>query len=238
MNAVVDELAKEKDISALYDLWYEQRDKITGIYQDTPEQRIPLSQNKEFKAIKNAVIQESLNILYDRITFEEAVSEPEGFVPDEQEPEEPKTESSAPKNGGTIPTIRCSNTARQRNISNKDSPLYDPAEAVRWLLLSAEQGYEYAQYRLGKLYLLGDGIEQNFLQAEGWLGQASDQGNSYAKYSLAKMHLAGLAQQSDAHKAVRLLRSLQIRNREPVGAVSAGKILFPRRAYRKGHGGS
>ena len=62
MNAVVDELAKEKDISALYDLWYEQRDAITGTYQDTPEQRVPLSQNKEFKAIKNAVIQESLNI--------------------------------------------------------------------------------------------------------------------------------------------------------------------------------
>ena len=70
VNAVVDELAKEKDISAFYDLWYEQRDKITGTYQDTPEQRISLSQNKEFKAIKNAVIQESLNILYDRITFE------------------------------------------------------------------------------------------------------------------------------------------------------------------------
>ena len=40
VNAVIDELAKEKDISALYDLWYEQRDKITGTYQDTPEQRI------------------------------------------------------------------------------------------------------------------------------------------------------------------------------------------------------
>ena len=93
VNAVVDELAKNRDISALYDLWYEQRDAITGTYQDTPEQRIPLSQNKEFKAIKNAVIQESLNILYDRITFEEAVSEPEIFPPDEQE--EPSMESSA-----------------------------------------------------------------------------------------------------------------------------------------------
>lgn len=80
--------AKDKDIAALYDLWYEQRDAITGIDQDTPEQRIPLSQNKEFKAIKNAVIQESLNILYDHITFEEAVSEQEIFTPDEQEQEE------------------------------------------------------------------------------------------------------------------------------------------------------
>ncbi len=62
VNAVVDELAKNPEIAALYDLWYAQRDTIIGTYQDTPEQRIPLSQNKEFKAIKNAVIQESLNI--------------------------------------------------------------------------------------------------------------------------------------------------------------------------------
>lgn len=62
VNAVVDELAKNPEIAAIYDLWYAQRDAIIGTYQDTPERRIPLSQNKEFKAIKNAVIQESLNI--------------------------------------------------------------------------------------------------------------------------------------------------------------------------------
>ena len=200
VNAVVDELAKEKDISALYDLWYEQRDKITGTYQDTPEQRISLSQNKEFKAIKNAVIQESLNILYDRITFEEAVSEPEEFAPDEQEPEETKTESSASKKWRSDPDHPLFQYRKAKEYLDKDSPLYDPAEAVRWLLLSAAQGYEYAQYRLGKLYLLGNEIEQDFPQAESW------QGNSYAKYSLAKMHLAGLAAESDEHKAMRLLQ--------------------------------
>lgn len=206
VNAIVDELAKDKDISALYDLWYEQRDAVTGTYQDTPEQRISLSQNKEFKAIKNAVIQESLNILYDRITFEEAVSEPEEFAPDEQEPEETKTESSAPKKWWSDPDHPLFQYRKAKEYLDKDSPLYDPAEAVRWLLLSAAQGYEYAQYRLGKLYLLGNEIEQDFPQAESWLEKASDQGNSYAKYSLAKMHLAGLAAESDEHKAMRLLR--------------------------------
>ena len=46
VNAIVDELTKDKDISALYDLWYEQRDAITGTYQDERDPRIPLSQNK------------------------------------------------------------------------------------------------------------------------------------------------------------------------------------------------
>ena len=206
VNAIVDELSKEKDISALYDLWYEQRDAITGTYQDTPEQRIPLSQNKEFKAIKNAVIQESLNILYDRVTFEESVSELEEFAPDEQEPEETKTESSAPKKWWSDPGHPIYQYRKAKQYLDKDTPLYDPSEAVRWLLLSAAQGYESAQYRLGKLYLLGNEIEQDFQQAESWLEQASAQGNSYAKYSLAKMHLAGLAVQSDEVKAIRLLR--------------------------------
>lgn len=206
VNAVVDELAKDKDIATLYDLWYEQRDAITGTYQDTPEQRIPLSQNKEFKSIKNAVIQESLNILYDRITFEEAITEPEEFAPDEQEPEETKTESSAPQKWWNDPDHPLFQYRKAKEYLDKDSLLYDPAEAVRWLLLSAEQGYEYAQYRLGKLYLNGDEIEQDIPQAEEWFEKASAQGNSYAKYSLVKMHLAGLAQMSDEHKAMRLLR--------------------------------
>lgn len=206
VNAVVDELAKERDISVLYDLWYEQRDAITGTYQDTTEQRIPLSQNKEFKSIKNAVIQESLDILYDRITFEEAITEPEEFAPNEQEPEITKSESSAPKKWWSDPDYPLFQYRKAKEYLDKDSPFYDPSEAVRWLLLSAEQGYEYAQYRLGKLYLLGDEIEQDILQAEGWFEKASEQGNSYAKYSLAKMHLAGLAAESDTHKAVRLLR--------------------------------
>lgn len=206
VNAVVDELSKEKDISALYDLWYEQRDAVTGTYRDTPEQRIPLSQNKEFKAIKNAVIQESLNILYDRITFEEAITDAEEFAPDVLEQEETVSDTPAPKNKWNDPNSPLFQYRKAKEYLDRDGSLYDPAEAVRWLELSAEQGYEYAQYRLGKLYLSGDEIEQDFSQAEIWFERASDQGNSYAKCSLAKMHLAGLAQNSDVHKAVRLLR--------------------------------
>ena len=71
IDGIVDELAKDERLAELYNLWYEQRDHITRTYQDTMTQRIPLSQNKEFKTIKNAVIQEALNILHNRITFED-----------------------------------------------------------------------------------------------------------------------------------------------------------------------
>lgn len=202
VNAVVDELAKDKDIAALYDLWYEQRDAITGTYQDTPEQRIPLSQNKEFKAVKNAVIQESLNILYDRITFEEAVSDPEIFTPDEQE--EPSTESSASEkwwndHGNPIYQYR-----KAKEYLDRDNPRYDPTEAVRWLEQSADQGYEYAQYRLGKLYLTGKEVEQNIEYGLYRAWQAEQQNNPFAQYLLGKTYLNGELVEQDLPQAEQL----------------------------------
>lgn len=62
INGIVDELAKDERIAALYDLWYKQRDEIVRIYQDHFPERIPLSQNKEFKSIRNAVLQEALKL--------------------------------------------------------------------------------------------------------------------------------------------------------------------------------
>ena len=62
INGIVDELAKDERIAALYELWYNQRDAIVRIYQDRLPERIPLSQNKEFKSIRNAVLQEALKL--------------------------------------------------------------------------------------------------------------------------------------------------------------------------------
>ncbi len=92
IDGIVDELAKDERIADLYNLWYEQRDHIIRTYQDTMTQRIPLSQNKEFKTIKNAVIQEALNILHNRITFEdEHIDQP-------KEDDETVEESDSKKN--------------------------------------------------------------------------------------------------------------------------------------------
>ena len=71
INGIIDELAKDERIAELYNLWYEQKENVIRTYQDTMPQRIPLSANKEFTTIKNAVIQEALNIMHNRITFED-----------------------------------------------------------------------------------------------------------------------------------------------------------------------
>lgn len=200
VNAVVDELAKNPEIAALYDLWYAQRDTIIGTYQDTPEQRIPLSQNKEFKAIKNAVIQESLNILYDRITFEDSLSNSEEDAPEPLEQEEALQENAGKKKWND-PNDPLFQYCKVKLYLDKDSPIYDPVEAVRWLELSADQGYEYAQYRLGKLYLAGTEVEQNVAYGLQRAWQAEQQNNDCAQYLLGKVYLKGELVEQDLAQA-------------------------------------
>ncbi len=62
VDAIVKELALEPRIQELYKLWYEQKEDVLRTYTDTFPEREPLEQNKEFKAIRNAVVQAALEI--------------------------------------------------------------------------------------------------------------------------------------------------------------------------------
>ncbi len=59
----------------------------------------------------------------------------------------------------------------------------DNAEAVKWIRKSAEQGYEYAQYFLGNMYVTGwDGVvPQDDTEAKKWMLKAAEQGNLDAR---------------------------------------------------------
>jgi len=46
-------------------------------------------------------------------------------------------------------------------------------EAMIWYLRSAEQKYVMAYYSIGWMYLVGDGVEQNFIESKNWLSAAS-----------------------------------------------------------------
>ncbi|MEE0968036.1 MAG: MobP3 family relaxase, partial [Clostridia bacterium] len=190
IDGVVDELAKDERIAELYNLWYEQRENIVRTYQDSMPQRIPLSQNKEFRAIKNAVIQEALNLLHNNITFEDDVFEEEPITDTE-----PKTETK--RNPWTDPEDMRYQYIRGKSYLDVESEDFDPDEAVRWLELSAEQGFDVAMYRLGKLYLQGYLIEKNVVQALHWLHKADDANNQYAQYLLGKLYLNGTEIKSD-----------------------------------------
>ena len=59
VDSIVDELEKLPEVAAYYFVWNGLRDTLEGYYKNRPRQRNPLSQQKEFRAIKNAIIQEA-----------------------------------------------------------------------------------------------------------------------------------------------------------------------------------
>ena len=69
VDSIVDELEKLPEVAAYYSVWNGLRDTLEGYYKSTPRQRNPLSQQKEFRAIKNAIIQEAERL---SLQFEES----------------------------------------------------------------------------------------------------------------------------------------------------------------------
>ena len=59
VDEIVDELEKLPEVAAYYSVWNGLRDTLEGYYKNRPRQHSPLSQQKEFRAIKNAIIQEA-----------------------------------------------------------------------------------------------------------------------------------------------------------------------------------
>ena len=71
VDEIVDELAKDERVSAAYSLWQDLREQLCIDYNQTPPQRIPLSQQKEFKTVRNMVIRETLRLSETNFTFED-----------------------------------------------------------------------------------------------------------------------------------------------------------------------
>ncbi len=72
VDEIVDELAKIPSMAECYAAWNKLKDELESYYKDTPRQHLSLSQQKEFRAIKNLVIQEAENLHRNVFTFEDA----------------------------------------------------------------------------------------------------------------------------------------------------------------------
>ena len=59
VDEIVDELENLPEVAAYYSVWNGLRDTLEGYYKNRPRQHNPLSHQKEFRAIKNAIIQEA-----------------------------------------------------------------------------------------------------------------------------------------------------------------------------------
>ena len=186
VDEIVDEMERLPGVSRCYDQWLLLQGKVDAYYHDKPQERVPLSKQKEFTQIKNAVIREAESLRLDEITFEEK------NLGQHDEPEEFHNESY---DYGTL-----------RNVIRDESlTMEERGEAVSEMEKLAESGDRYAQYLMGKLWRDGPLLIPDSVEARYWFEQAAEQGHLAAQYSLAKLYLSDDLEVRDTQKGMNWL---------------------------------
>ena len=192
VDEIVDELAKDERVEKAYRLWYEMRNEVLHSYMDDLPEPLPLSQQKEFKSIKNMIIKEADNLNKGTITFED-FTESNSMIVEEIETEDLFMDDIAVINK-ELDNI---------NVNLKSSFLYygkakvilkeensdeeDIKRAVIFLEIASDKGNQFAQYMLGKLYLLGKYVTEDKEMAKKYFTLSAEQGNEYAKFFIENM---------------------------------------------------
>ena len=117
VDSIVDELEKLPEVAAYYSVWNGLRDTLEGYYKNRPRQHNPLSQQKEFRAIKNAIIQEAER-LRQQMEQEQTTSEQEP-----SQAEEPSAEETS-RDASTNSTLANENTSSATSHSARLSSEY------------------------------------------------------------------------------------------------------------------
>jgi len=189
VDEIVDELSKDERIRKAYNLWYEMRNEALHSYMDSLPEPLPLSQQKEFKSIKNMIIKEADILNKGNITFEEHDDA------DEMIAEEIYTDDLLMHD-----TVVINQELDKINLNSKSTLFYygkakvilkeenpdedDIKRAINFLEIASDNGNQFAQYMLGKLYLLGRYVSEDKEMAKEYFTLSAEQGNEYAKYFL------------------------------------------------------
>ena len=187
VDEIVDKLEELPVVRACYDQWCLLQSEVDSYYHDNPREKKKLSQEKEFRQIKNAVIQEAERICLGEITFEDA------DLTGHDEPERLRGESYA-----------C--WELRQMIQDNTLPLADRDGAAEELERLAERGDTHAQYLMGQLYRDGPLLIPDNRKAKHWLSQAAIQGLTEAQYALGKLLLSENMEVRDPEEGIRWLK--------------------------------
>lgn len=250
VDSIVDEIGKDERLTSLYDLWYDQREEVIRTYTNEIPERVPLSQNKEFKSIRNIVIQETMNIIADRTHIDDAE---EQLAPDPEAPETDMDENlipDEPTEQDTTSYFYGSNRkkkqtwwtneykqARKYLYGTKDTPP-DFKAALTLMMAEANKGNGFAMHDLGKMYLSGLGCEKDEEQAQDWFAKAyhafvaeesKAKKKDYLQYRIGKLFSFGYGVDQDYLKAAEWYEKAVGEN-NPFAAYALGSL------YRRGQG--
>lgn len=237
VDAIVDELGNDPDIARCYEAWQIVREEIAGFYDGRDKERHRLSQQKEFRKIKNMVIAEAENIRLLIPTFEDE------HINDDPDPEPNTTRNTS--DGRSVYEQAAVYRKAKELLYDYDTFQEDKSWAVKslealweegfsvaahllgkvyrdgvevpqdrtvakeWFLRSAQAGNDYSQYALGKMLL-----EEKAPEAVAWLKKAAELGNQHAQYKLGKLYLTGEQVAKDVATALRYLKDSAQRNNQ------------------------
>lgn len=203
VDEIVNQLEQMPVINECYQAWWELQCQIEDFYSKKERRRPPLSEQKEFRPIKNAVIQEAENIRMGKVTFED------------EEMEEATDSSDLSYDCWELWMVTQDNTA----------PIADRDEAAAQLISKAESGDPSAQYLVGKLYRDGPVLIPNGVEARYWFDQSARQGHVPAQYALGKLYLSDDTEVRDPELGVQWLE-YAARNGSNFAAYHLGKEYF------------
>ena len=224
VDEIVDQMARLPTVDTCYQTWWELQCQVEDYYSEGKKRlRPPLSQQKEFRQIKNAVIKEAEHLRMNRFSFEDEEMQDDGeqisayamsyecqdlqsVANDESYPLEERDEAAE-----QLEQLADAGDAHAQYIigtAYRDGGLLipDTAKAQKLLERAAEQDLDVAQYALGKLYLSDDADVHDSAKGIYWLKRSADNGNDFAAYRLGKEYLSGKNTIKDAETAVSYLR--------------------------------
>ena len=243
VDEIVDQMVRLPVVNECYQTWWELQCQVADYYSEEKKRiRPPLSQQKEFRQIKNAVIKEAEHIRMNKISFEDAEMQDDGeqistydmssecqelqnVANDESYPLEERDEAAE-----QLEQLADAGDAHAQYIigtAYRDGGLLipDTVKARKLLERAAEQEIDAAQYALGKLYLPDDADVHNSAKGIYWLKRSADNGNDYAAYRLGKEYLSGENTPKDAAAAAEYLWQAA-NNGNPYAQYLLGKLYL------------
>lgn len=207
VDEIVDELAKDPRVASAYNLWYELREDVLRTYKDDLPERLPLSEQKEFKRLKNLVIEEAV-----KLGQRQQVFHPDD-IQDDDPAEQAEGEQAKQTKGHSSDESNAGQGFAQYALGKKyrdgQGVERNIQKAVELFTLAAKQGNSFAAFALGKMFLSNDAsLPRDEATALNWITYASERGNQFAQCYLGKLLLKGAdGIPQDTNAALRWLRA-------------------------------
>ena len=224
VDEIVDQMARLPTVDACYQTWWELQCQVEDYYSEEKKRiRPPLSQQKEFRQIKNAVIKETEHIRMNRFSFEDEEMQDDGEQISTYAMSYACQDLQSVANDESYPLEERDVAAEQLEQLAEDGDAYaqyiigtayrdggllipDAAKAQKFLECAAEQDLDVAQYALGKLYLSDEADVHDSAKGIYWLKRSVDNGNDFAAYRLGKEYLSDKNVSKDTSTAAEYLR--------------------------------